>query len=265
MSETTEERATRERRRRLFDEVAPTYRETRQGYPEQVVRWIVETSGLVEGAFVLEVGCGTGQLTAELARLPLRVTAIDIGPAMIRIARGHVPSGQVSFAVTSFEELGAPDASFDLIVSATAAHWIDPDVLWARSIRLLRPGGRLAIASVGELYDEPFRSALRDAWLHCSAGAEAWARKPAPSPAERMAVSGFFEPAVETAHVRRAGLSRERVMNLERTRATYLDYDPETRRSFDALVRDALSGIPVVPTTIQTRVTMARVRPGEPR
>lgn len=260
MNETTEQRATRERRRLLFDTVAPVYRDTRHGYPDQVLRWMVETAGLAEGAAVLEVGCGTGQLTADLARYPFRLTAIDIGPAMIELARRHLPDAGVLFAVSSFEEFAASEGSFDLIMSGTAAHWIDPDVLWTRSARLLRPGGWLAIASVGEVYDEPLRSALRDAWVRRSADGGAWTRTPLPTAAERIAASGLFEPAVETIHARRARLSPERVTSLERTRAVYLDYDPATRVSFDAELRDILSGLRGVPTAIRTEVTMARVR-----
>ena len=67
MRETVEQRARRERQRVLFDSVAQAYRETRQGYPDRVVRWMVEAAALGDGAAVLEVGCGTGQLTAGLA------------------------------------------------------------------------------------------------------------------------------------------------------------------------------------------------------
>lgn len=260
MSETAEERATRERRRQLFDGVAPAYRETRQGYPEQVVRWIVETAGLADGATILEAGCGTGQLTAQLARFPFQVTAIDIGPAMIEIARRDLRDTGVVFAVSPFEAFAAPDASFDLIVSATAAHWIDPEVLSARSARLLRPRGWLAVASVGEVYEEPFRSALREAWVRRSADGGGWVRTPGPTPADRIAASGLFEPAVTTTHGEQVDLSPARVMRLERTRAVYLDYDPHTRRSFDAELHDALTEAGIVPATIKTEVTMARVR-----
>lgn len=261
MSETSEQRAKRERQRLLFDGVSDAYRETRQGYPDPVVRWIVETAGLDPGAPVLEVGCGTGQLTAALARLRLAVTAIDIGPNMIEAATLQVADAGVAFAVSSFEEFAAPDRSFDLIVSATAAHWIDPGVLWSRSARLLRREGWLALAFIGEDYDEPVRSALRSAWVRHSSDGGAWSRTAPPPVAEQIAASGVFEPAVAITHTERADLSPERVMGVERTRATYLDYDLRTRDSFDAELRAALSGRASVAATIRTEATMARVRP----
>lgn len=265
MSESAAQRERRERQRLLFDGVAEEYRESRQGYPEQVVRWIAETAGLGAGAPVLEVGCGTGQLTAELARLRLRVTAIDIGPHMVSVARRQVPDAGVTFLVSSFEELEAPEGSFDLIVSATAAHWIDPEVLGERSARLLRSGGWLAIASTAEDYDEPVRSALLAAWVRRSSDGGAWLRATPPTAAELIAASGLFEPAVTTTDRRRLELTPERVLQVERTRAVYLDYDPGTRDSFDAELRQLLSGLQAVPATIRTEVTMATLRRPSPR
>lgn len=260
VSETTEQRAKRERQRVLFDSVAEVYHQTRQAYAEEVVRWVVETAGLGDGAAVLEVGCGTGQLTAELARLPLAITAIDIGPGMIAVARRQVPR-EVRFVTSPFEEFEAADASFDLVISATADHWIDPDVFGGRSASLLRPGGWLALMSVFEDYDEPFNSARLAAWVRRSSDNGAWTRTPPPTAAARIAACGLFEPAMEKTHARRAQLSPERVMNVERTRATYLDYDPKTRAAFDADLREALSGVDAVSATIRTHGTIAEVRP----
>ncbi len=131
MTETTEQQGTRERQRVLFDAVAGRYRKSRQGYPEEVVRWMVETAGLTGGAEVLEIGCGTGQLTAQLAEFRFRITAIDIGPSMIDAARCQLDDSDIRFEVTSFEDIEATPAS-DLIASATAFHWIDPAVAWTK-------------------------------------------------------------------------------------------------------------------------------------
>ena len=60
---------------------------------------------------MLEVGCGTGQLTEQLAPHGFDLTAIDIGASMIAAARRRLGGRAVSFQVVSFEDLGArPDA-----------------------------------------------------------------------------------------------------------------------------------------------------------
>ena len=146
-AETDEMRARRRRRRALFDGVADRYRASRRGYPPESVRFIIDTARLGPGSVVLEVGCGTGQLTGQLAADGLAVRAIDIGAGMIAAARRSLRGSPVLFQVVSFEELDAPAASFDLIISATAFHWVDPEVKFAKSARLLKADGWLALLS----------------------------------------------------------------------------------------------------------------------
>lgn len=89
---------------------------------------------------MLEIGCGTGQLTRELAGRTLNLTAIDIGAAMVETARRNVADPMARFQTSSFEDF-ADSGSFDLIVSTTAFHWVDPGIGLAKAARLLRPGG----------------------------------------------------------------------------------------------------------------------------
>src|SRR5262245_12346823 len=77
--ETERERATRRRQRTEFDQIAALYEATRPGYPRELVEFIAQTAGLSPGSPVLEIGCGTGQLTEHLAGIGLQVTAIDLG------------------------------------------------------------------------------------------------------------------------------------------------------------------------------------------
>jgi ubiquinone/menaquinone biosynthesis C-methylase UbiE len=71
----------------LFDGVAGLYDATRRGYPAEIVSTIVSTAAIGPGAAVMEIGCGTGQFTRQLASRALDVTAIDIGAAMVAAAR----------------------------------------------------------------------------------------------------------------------------------------------------------------------------------
>lgn len=140
-TESGRERGKRHCQRALFDGIARRYGASRPGYPSHVVGFVTATAGLGPQAAVLEVGCGSGQLTERLARSGFRLTAIDIGPSMIAAARRRLAGEEVSFQATSFEELDAADASFDLVISGAAFHWIDPEVAFSKSARLLRPGG----------------------------------------------------------------------------------------------------------------------------
>ncbi len=167
-AETEKQRRTREERRCLFDGIADLYDATRQGYPAEIVDAVCASSGSGPGAGVLEIGCGTGQLTRELAARALNLTAIDIGAAMVDAARRNVTDPMARFQTTSFEDF--PDSGpFDLIVSGTAFHWVDPSIGLAKAARLLRPGGWLALLTTGERYPEPLRTRLRGLWIDTAA------------------------------------------------------------------------------------------------
>jgi ubiquinone/menaquinone biosynthesis C-methylase UbiE len=99
------------------------------------------------GDTVLDLGCGTGEDASHLARLGIRVSAIDASPAMVRIAQ----SRGVSAEVGSIEELQALDGVFDGVISNFGALNCVPELSSLRSplARLIRSGGHLAICLMG--------------------------------------------------------------------------------------------------------------------
>ena len=144
------------------------------------------------------------------------------------------------------------------MVSATAFHWIDPDVGWVKAAQLLRPGGWLAIIGAREVYDEPFGSAVRNLYVRRGDGG-AWVDR-SRRPAEALAATGLFDPAVERSAAERDTLRADMVIGLEHTRATTLNFDDDTRSVFRAELWELLAGRPEIGLERQTTVTMARVR-----
>jgi SAM-dependent methyltransferase len=138
-----------EERRRyagVFDGVAHGYARARPTYPEQLVDAACEIGRLGAGARVLEIGCGTAQLTAALLARGLHVHAVDPAPNMLHVAREVVDAGApATFEVARFEDVVLPADPFDAVFSATAFHWVDPAVSWAKAASALRPGGTLAL------------------------------------------------------------------------------------------------------------------------
>jgi ubiquinone/menaquinone biosynthesis C-methylase UbiE len=259
-AETERERAKRRYQRTLFDGVAQLYDDSRPGYPSEIVEFAVATAAAGPGSDVLEVGCGTGQLTGELVRYGFRLTAIDIGASMIAAASRRLDGSGVRLEVASFEEFGGADAAFDLIVSGTAFHWVDPEAKFRKPARLLRPGGWLALLETGERYDDPLRAALRDMWIARSGDGGAWARRPHFADSDVIARTGLFETPVHTTHTERTVSSAEKVVAVENTRATSLSWPADVRREFTAELRRQLRSQSEVPLTIQTSLMMARVR-----
>ena len=258
--ETEQERGSRRYRRTLFDGVAQLYEASRPGYPAELVEFVVTTAGLGAGSTVLEVGCGPGQLTERLARYGFNVTAVDIGPSMIAAARRRLAGSAVSFQVTSFEDFDAAEASFDLICSGTAFHWVDPEVKFAKPARLLRPGGWLALLTTEESFDDPLGAALSRMWAARTGDAAARTSR-RPADAEIIAASGLFEAPVERTDARRTVLPAETVIDVENTRAIVLSWPEDVRRSFTDELRHYLRSQTVVHLTQLTSLTMARVLP----
>jgi SAM-dependent methyltransferase len=106
-----------------------------------------------DGAQVLEVGCGPGHLSVQLAgQHRLEVTGLDLDPAMIARAAANTDRAanrggrRPSFLVGDVAALAFPDRSFDLVVSTLSMHhWADPAASLAEIGRVLRPGARALI------------------------------------------------------------------------------------------------------------------------
>ncbi len=93
------------------------------------------------GTNVLELGCGTGYFTKELARTRANVTAIDISPDLLEEARRNCPAPNVTFEVQNAYALSYPEASFDSVVGSSILHHLEIDEALRQIYRVLRPGG----------------------------------------------------------------------------------------------------------------------------
>ena len=131
---------------RVFNEVAAHYDRSRPRYPEVLVDHACKVARLGDGDPVLEIGCGTGQLTASLLAKGLRVTALEPGGQLIALARERLKdAGPVEFVNARFEDMQLPRERYRAVFSASAIHWVDPDLGWQRIADVLAPEGTLAL------------------------------------------------------------------------------------------------------------------------
>ena len=130
--------------RRHFEEGGADYARHRPTYPPALADALADTCAATGHA--LDVGCGTGQLSALLAARFRQVTATD--PSETQIANA-APHPRVAYAIEPAERIGLPDASADLVVAAQAAHWFNLDRFYVEARRVLYPGGALALVSYG--------------------------------------------------------------------------------------------------------------------
>jgi ubiquinone/menaquinone biosynthesis C-methylase UbiE len=131
---------------KVFDEVAAEYDRRRPTYPDELVDQACRVAGIGSGDQVLEVGCGSGQLTRALLARGLHVTALEPGKSLIALARQNLAGGgEVEFVNAQFEDALLPREQFQAVFSASAFHWVDPKVSWQKAADVLVRGGTLAL------------------------------------------------------------------------------------------------------------------------
>ena len=141
--------------RSTFDDVAELYDRIRPRYPDALFAELIHRAGLRAGTELLEIAPGTGQATLPLARRGYRITAVELGAQMARIARDRLKAyANVAIINASFEDVSLPSGAFDLVYAATAFHWIPPEVKFAKPHALLKPSGHLAIIHRHHVSDE---------------------------------------------------------------------------------------------------------------
>lgn len=128
------------------------------GQARRLRRKSIEAAQITTGERVLDVGCGTGDLTLlakEHAGSTGQVCGVDAAPEMIDVARNKAARAKadVDFRVGVVERLPFPDDSFDVVLSSLMMHHL-PDDLKPQALaevrRVVKPGGRLLIVDFRE-------------------------------------------------------------------------------------------------------------------
>ncbi len=134
-----------------------------------VTNALVEAAGVVSGMTVLDVATGPGQPALTLARVvddEGRVVGADVVPAMIEAARREAERtrvANVTFEIASAQELPFDDASFDAVVSRFGVMLFPSPLEGVREmLRVLRPGGHMALAVWSQVRNNPFHYLFTD-------------------------------------------------------------------------------------------------------
>lgn len=132
-----------------FTGLAAAYGRARPDYPPEAFERMVD--GLPRPIRAIDVGCGTGISTRRLADFADEVVGVDPNREMLEAARRvtgeHGASGRrsIHWHCAPAEATGLPGGAFELVLSAQAFHWFDPQRALAEFARLLVPGGRAAL------------------------------------------------------------------------------------------------------------------------
>lgn len=129
-----------------FGKTSKLYHNARREYLKKIFLDIEKLSYIKKGAFVLDLGCGSGKSTEFFIKNDYDVVGLDLGRSLINIARKEFKKySNVKFATKSFEKSNFDSESFDLIISGQAFHWFDLDISFSKIYTLLKKGGHFAI------------------------------------------------------------------------------------------------------------------------
>ncbi|MDO4665686.1 MAG: class I SAM-dependent methyltransferase [Actinomycetaceae bacterium] len=121
-----------------FDDVQQGYSQARPRYPQGATEALLNL-----GKNIVELGAGSGILTAALVEGGATVTAVEPAAAMCQQFRAEHPHFQLVQAPA--EDTGLPEGAYDLAVFSQSWHWVNAPAAAAEARRLLRPGGKIAI------------------------------------------------------------------------------------------------------------------------
>ncbi|MEJ8544662.1 class I SAM-dependent methyltransferase [Brevibacillus borstelensis] len=114
--------------------------DTKMSFVSEFGKGILDWLQAKPGETILDIGCGTGDLSHELAGMGAKPTGIDFSEEMIKAAQKKYP--ELPFYVADAQSYRSPD-SFDAVFSNAALHWMRQPEKVAESVWLaLRPGGR---------------------------------------------------------------------------------------------------------------------------
>jgi ubiquinone/menaquinone biosynthesis C-methylase UbiE len=200
-----------------FGAVADAYDRGRPTYPRDAAVWLVGE----QPTTVLELGAGTGKLTRQLVGLGHDVHATEPDEAMLAVLRRDLP--EVRTSVGGAEEIAAPDASYDVVVSAQAFHWFDLDRALPEIARVLKPGGRLSL--VWNERDERIPWVKRFGRLIGSEGQAGY-------PTEAVSTCGHFGEVQDASFKHWQVVDRSSILDLVRSRSyvAVLDADGQAEK-----------------------------------
>lgn len=188
--------------RETFNSAAARYHRARPGYPVELFDDLIELTGIGVDSAILEIGPGTGKATQPLAARGLSIHGIELGADLAREARRNLAAyPNVTIEVGNFESVPIQARRYDVVMSATAYHWIRQPIGFQRVAAALRSGGyfvEFRHHHVWSAESEPFYNETQEVYLNYGPGDPSDHRLPLPDEVEtleqQIVDTGLFEP-----------------------------------------------------------------------
>ena len=237
------DKSLRVERSRTFGGVADVYARTRPAYPDRCVSWL--TGG--RAVKVLELGAGTGKLTAQLVRAGHDVVATEPSEPMLAHLADRLGQGRRGVACVRSTAERPPFAagSFDVVVVAQAYHWFDTAEALPQIARVLREGGLLSL--VWNIRDDsiPWVRKLSDI-----IGSE---DHDSGELTDQVSADGLFEPVAYEKFGFWQDLDEAALVGLVESRSYVAALEPDARAELIGRVRELYAGYDRGPDGLRMR------------
>lgn len=234
-----------------YSQVASAYRHARPRYPQSILNTVVEQAHLTASSHLLELGCGPGIATADLAPKGFNIQAVEPSLAACELARQACKAYEkVAIAHSTFEDWPLPAQKFDAVLAATSFHWISPEIACKKSAAALKPNGSLILLwatppqpnadildAIQPVYEQHNLSDLgkeqHRSQTHYQQSFETFATT--------IGNSGWFEmtPVDFTVHHSRYSIAK--YIALLSTLSSYIALDPDTRSNLFTAIAQTLA------------------------
>ena len=135
-----------ESKKSWYSQVAIAYDKTRPRYPSPLINEIINQTQLEQNSSLLEIGCGPGIATTQLAELGFSIVAIEPSAESASLAKEKCRNySNVEIINTTFEEWNLEAEKFDAVVASTSFHWLDRNLATQKSAATLKPNGFLIL------------------------------------------------------------------------------------------------------------------------
>ena len=231
--------------RQRHDKLAPTYKDFFSPVTALAISPLLNAAQVRPGLTLLDVATGPGSLALEATKLGMICTGVDLSPGMIQLAEKSNPG--IAFRVADVEHLPFADASFDAVVcNFGLGHFPYPGASVAECVRVLKPGGRIALSWWADPSKQRIQGLFREAITEI--GAAPPADVPQGHAIYRFADSHEFRNLLEGANLTDVGI--------EDHQTTYLIPD------IDTLWRGGLGSFALTAAAIaqQDAATQAAIR-----
>lgn len=132
---------------RRFQTTVPFYARYRLGYPDLLIRRVIERVGLKAGDAVMDLGCGPGLLAIPFAKAGMAVTGVDPEPEMLVAAKeaSHAAGVRVALEQGSSFDMPPGIGLFKLVAMGRSFHWMDREATLQILDGMIVPGGAVAL------------------------------------------------------------------------------------------------------------------------